>query len=296
MGGLGGIITGLLSKGGPSIDLSALYQTIQGAGQYQKQIINALPAEIRQNLETYAKSQNAAGDAYKTGVTGTGADYLQKVAGLYGPNSEAAQAQNTANRQQIYSTVPGTQNAIRNALAATGGLGRGNAATALASPYINAAQQYGQASADVNAKQTQMGQQATQQALATVASMDDAMFTNLFGMSKEQAQQILTSGNQALQTQLSQLINQSNTETNQMLGVQGLAANNKYQNDVADTAKYNSMIGNGVNLGLQGLSMLMPGGGASSIFGGMSGLPAGADVSSSAYMDNAAANSPFAPR
>lgn len=269
---IAGIVTGLLSKGGPSIDLSALYNTIQNAGQYQQQIINALPADIQKNLATYAQSQNKAGATYQNNTQTQLNDYLGKITGLYGPNSAAAQAQKAANTQSIYSTVPGTQNAIRNALAATGGLQRGAAGTALAQPYVAAAQANSQANANVNAAQTAAGQQATQQALSTVNSMEASMFQQLFGMSKEQATQILTSGNQALQTQLSDLINQSNNQTNQTLGVEGIQANNNYQNAVADTANTNGIIANGVNLGINGLSSMygnFGGGDMSGIFQGL---------------------------
>jgi hypothetical protein len=303
-GNIAGIVTGLLSKGGPSLDLKALYQTIQGAGQYQRGIINALPEGIKKNLAEYEQSLNTAGADYKSNTQGQLQDYLQKISGIYGPNSEAANAQKTAVRGDIYSTVPGTQNAIRNVMAAQGGLGRGQASAALAAPYTQAAQQYGSAAAGIDATQSQAGQQAMQQALNTVNTMEANMFQQLFGMSKEQATQILSSGNAALSDQLSQLINQSNNETNQVLGVQGLEANNKYQNDVAATALHNGIIGNAVNLGVNGAQAAFTGGmGGSSaglfsglMGGGGSGLPMGADVASNSYYSNAMNNKPMAIR
>src|SRR4029077_19544304 len=207
---------------------------------------------------------------YKGQVQGQGADYLSKVQGLYGPESPAAQAANIANRQQIYSTVPGTQNAIRNALAATGGLERGNAGIALAQPYINAAQQYGQAAAGTTATQTAAAQGATQQALQTVNTMDTNMLQQLFGMSKEQATQILQTGNQALKDQLAQLINQSQGETNQTLGVQGIQAQNAYQNALQQQANQGAVWNGLGNLAVEGAAMYAGGPAA----GGMTGLPA----------------------
>lgn len=289
MEGLPGVIGGLIGSGQslPTIDVAALFSTIQSAGQYQRQIINALPAEIQKQLQDYAASNAAAGAAYQTGVTGASNDLLAKTSALYGPNSDAANAEKLANKTAIYSTVPGTQDAVRGALAASGGLSRGHAGTALAQPYLQAASQYGQSAMATDAAQTKAGQAATQQALQTVASMNDQMFTQLFGMSKAQAQQILTTGTQALQTQLTQLINQSTNETNQTLGVEGVAANNGYQNAVTRNAQ-EQQIWNGVaGLGLQGVQagMGIPPVGT--------GLPAGADVSSGGYIRNAAANAPF---
>jgi hypothetical protein len=270
MGNLSGIIAGLVGsgQGENNYDLSALYSTIQNAGQYQQQIINALPAQIQQNLATYAQSQGAAGQKFAQQIQGQGANYLQSVNGLYGPNSAAAQAQKAANTQNIYSTVPGTSMAVRNALAATGGLQRGQAGTALAQVPLAAAAQAGQANANVNAQQTQAGQQATQQALATVNSMDAGMFQQLFGMSQQQAATILQTGNQALQNQLAQLINQSQTQTNQTLGLQGVQAQQGLAN--ADQQQgYQNAIWNGLgNLGVQGLTSYF-GGGATGLASGL---------------------------
>lgn len=290
MTGMSGIIGGLIASGQslPTVDLAALMQTIQSAGQYQQQIINALPQQIQQQLKEYAASNAAAGADYKAGITGVGNDLMAKTAALYGPNSDAANAEKLANKTDIYSTLPGTQDAIRSALAATGGLSRGHAGTALAQPVLQAASAYSKSAMGTNVAQTKAAQTATQQALQTVASMNDQMFTNLFGMSKAQAQQILTSGTQALQTQLADLINQSNTQTNQTLGVEGLAANNAYQNAVTRNAQ-EGQIWNGIaGLGLNGIQA-----GLGALGTGGTGLPAGADVSSADYVRNAAANAPF---
>lgn len=265
IGGATGVISGLLNSGsGPSIDVAALYNTIQNAGAYQQQIINALPAQIQQNLATYAQTQGAAGQKFAQQMQEQGAKYLQQTQALYGPNSAAGQAQKTANTQAIYSTVPGTQNAVRNALAATGGLQRGNAGVALAQPYITAAAQNSQANANVNAQQTTAGQGATQQALNTVNSMDAATFQQLFGMSQEQAKQILTTGNVTLQNQLTQLLNQSQTQTNQELAVNGIQSNAGYQNDVAKNAANAGIVNGLVNTGAQGIYAAMSQPGSSS--------------------------------
>jgi hypothetical protein len=283
-GGAAGAIAGLIGsgQGESTIDLSALYSTIQNAGQYQQQIINSLPAEIQANLKQYAATQDAAGSTYQSNIQGQGANYLAQVQGLYGPNSDAATAANAANKAQIYSTVPGSENAIRQAMAATGGLSRGNAGAAIAAPVMAAAQQYGQSAANTTATQTAAGQGATAQALATVNSMDATAFQNLFGMSKDQATTILNTGNATLQNQLAQLITQSTNQTNQMLGVEGTQAQNGYQNALQQAGNQNAIYTGLANAGINGLA-------------GWSSTPStstGMDTTSPAYMANAAANNP----
>lgn len=271
MGGLSGIVGGLISglQGQPSYNMDALLNTINQAGTYQRGIINALPPEIQANLAKYAQAQNAAGQKYQGQVEGQAQDYLSKISGLYGPNSPAAQAQLLAARQNIYSTVPGTQNAIRNALAATGGLQRGGAATALAYPYTAAASQYGNTAAGIVGQQTAAQQQATAGALATVNSMEAGLFQQLFGMSKEQAAQILQTGNQALRDQLSALINQSQQQTNQTLNVEGVQAQQDFANTANRQATQNAVWTGLAGAGLGGVQSLLPPGNQSSIFQGL---------------------------
>lgn len=284
-----GVIGGLIGGGQdlPTVDLASLFATIQSAGQYQQQIINSLPLQVQKQLQEYAASNAAAGAAYQTGVTNTGNDLMAKTAALYGPNSDAAVAEKAANKTDIYSTLPGAQEAIKSALASTGGLSRGHAGTALAAPSLQAAGDYSKSAMATNAAQTKAGQGATQQALQTVASMQDQMFTQLFGMSKAQAQQILTSGNQALQLQLTQLINSSNTMTSATLGAEGLGANNAYENAVTRNAQQGQIWNGLTGIGLQGIQA-----GLGALGSGGNGLPQGTDVSSADYVRNAAANAP----
>lgn len=280
MGGLSGVIAGLVGsgQGEKTIDMGALLQTIQGAGQYQQSIINALPAEIQQQLQAYSASLNKAGSTYQQGIQQTGQNLENSVAGVYGPNSPAAMAEKKADTQSIYSTVPGTQNAVRNALAATGGLQRGQAGAALAAPYTAAAAQNSQAAAGVNASQAASGQQATIQALNTVNSMDANMFQQMFGMSQAQAQQILSTGNDALKTQLTQLINQSNNQTNQTLGVEGIEAQNGYQNALQQQANQGAIYNGLGNMAANGAESYFTGG-AGNIFGALGGSSGSPDLS-----------------
>jgi hypothetical protein len=284
MGGLGGIAAGLIgsAQGEKSIDLSQLLNTIAQAGQYQKSIINALPPQIMQRLQQYAQSLQGVGQQYQGNIENQLQKYQTGISGIYGPNSEAAIAANAANLRNIYSQVPGTENAVRNALAATGGLQRGNAGVALAQPYVQAANQYGQAAAGVTAQQTAAQQQAKERALGIVNSMEAGVFQQLFGMSKEQAATILQTGNTALQNQLSQLLLQSQQQTQETLGIQGIQAQNAYQNALQQqgyqSAIYNGLADVGIGAATGGAGY---GPGLAAIFGGLGGgqnLPVGANM------------------
>jgi hypothetical protein len=101
MGGISGIISGLVGsgQGENTIDMSALLATIQNAGQYQQQIINALPAQIQQNLQTYAASQGKSLGTLQGQVGAQTQAYSQGMNSIYGPNSDAANAEKLADKQ-----------------------------------------------------------------------------------------------------------------------------------------------------------------------------------------------------
>lgn len=259
LGSLGGTISGLINSGRslPTVDVSQLLNTINNTQSTNQGLINALPAELQQQIAAYQQQMTGAGNTLQSNVQNQGQDYLNQVSQLYGPNSPAAQAAMAAFKQQAYSTLPGTLNATKAAAAASGGLGRGGAAEMLGKAIQAPATAVSQNAANVTAQQLQAGQQATQQALATVNNMDDQMFNQLFGMSKDMATTILNSGRQDLKDQLSQLINSNNTAATQTLGVEGLAANNAYQNAVTRNQQLANNTSGLVNLGLNGISDYM---------------------------------------
>ena len=241
--GAGSVIAGLIngSASQPTPDLSALFATIAQSGQQEQQLINQLPT----NLQPLYASQNQAGSTLQNTTTGIGNNLLTSTQNLYGPNNPAVTGTLQALKQQDYSTLPGTVNALKSNLAATGGLERGGAARAITQATLAPAAQYSGQAATVQGQQLQAQQANVQSALNKIAAMDDATANSLFGMSVAQATQILQSGRSDLQTQLSQLINSINTTTNQQLNVEGVAANAGYQNQVASNAN-NAAIVNGL--------------------------------------------------
>lgn len=252
---VGGVISGLLNQGGISApDLSVLFNTIRGAGANQRQLIDALPASLKPLYDQYVASTNAAGTNLTSGVSNVGTALQTGTAANFSP--DVAKAAEDAAKTAIFANVPGQQDAIREALAATGGLQRGTASAQLAAPVIQAGRLVGQNIANVTAQQLQAKQAATQQALTQIASMSDAALTSLFGMNREQATAILQGNRQDLKDQLTSLINQSNNETNQLLGVQGANITNQYNQAVADKAQRDALNNAIVGAGVSGVSAL----------------------------------------
>lgn len=259
---VGGVVSGLLGKGGVSApDLSQLFKTIDTAGANQRNLINALPEALKKQYAEYKAANAAAGTALQTGVSDIGRNLQEQTAANFDPNAPAVRAAEDAAKTAIYANLPGQQAAIREALAATGGFDRGIASARLAAPVIQAGQQYGQAVLGITADQLRQKQAATQSALEKVTAMNDQTLQSLFGMSQAQAMQILQGNRQDLKDQLTSLINQSNTQTQQKLGVQGADITNQYNKAVADKAQSDALNNAFVNLGISGVSAgLAPGG------------------------------------
>lgn len=250
---IGGVIGGLLGKGPVSApDLSQLFAIIDSAGSEQRNLINQLPADLQKQYADYKASNAAAGNTLQSSITQNNADLLSQTKANYDPNGPVVKAAEDAAKTAIYADVPGQQAAIRQALASTGGFGRGTASKQLAAPVIQAGSKIAQSFSNITADQLAKGQAATQQAINTINSVDDATANTLFGMSKDQALQILQGNRQDLKDQLSSLINQSNNQTNQKLGVVGADITNKYNQNVAENAKSNADLNSWINLGVQG--------------------------------------------
>lgn len=249
---LGAVIGGLINNGRslPTIDVQNLLNAIAQNKQGNEQLINQLPTSLQPLYAQYQAALNGAGNTLQNTVQGVGQNLLDSSKALYDPNSPAVQATLAALKMQDYSSLPGTIQALKANLAGSGGLNRGSAARAITQATLAPAQTYAGQAATVQGQQLTAQQNATQQALNKIASMDDATANSVFGMSKEQATQILTSGRQDLRDQLTQLINNNNQSTNQTLGVYGIQDQNAYQNAVTRNAQQAGVVNGLVNLGV----------------------------------------------
>jgi len=277
------------SRALPTTDLRPLFDTINKAGAKKTELINQLPEDMKAEYAKYTQSLGTAGQTYEGTVKDVGQTLLEQTKGLYDPNSAAVQATLAALKMQDYSTLPGTLTNLKAQLAAGGGLDRGGASKAIAQAVRAPAETYAQQAANVIGQQLTAQQTATQAALNKVASMDENVAQQLFGMSKEQATQILTSGRSDLKDKLTGLVNNIDTQTQQTLDLQGFAANEAQKNALTRLQQKSDLTNQAVNTGsnalIQGLTMGM-GGGAGT------GLPAGADVGSASYLQNALAMAP----
>ena len=255
----GAVIQGMLAKHAKAPNFDEMFREIDQAGTDQRQLINALPADLQKQYEAYKASNAAAGETLKTDTAALGDKLRAETSALYDPNAPAVRAAIDAMKTQTFADVPGQQAAIREALAATGGFDRGTASQQLAAPVIQAAGKVGQGIQNITAQQLQQKQQAELSAINTITSMDNNVIQQLFGMSKEQALTIMNSNRQDLKDQMSALVSQSVNQSNQKLGAMGANLTNQYMADVGKAAQTNALTGGLVNVGVQGVQGLLSG-------------------------------------
>lgn len=256
---IGGVVSGILNKGGVSApDLTALFQTIKAAGTKERALINELPGNLQAEYQKWKDANASNLGELKTGTEAVENKYLQGLEGIYDPNAPAVKAAMDAAKTAIYADLPGQQDAIREALAATGGLDRGTASKQLAAPVIQAAAKYGQAVQNVTAQQLQQKQAAQEKAVNTLLNMDNNVVQQTFGMNKEQALAIMNGTRDDLKNQMTDLVNQSTRETQQTLGVQSADVQNKYNAAVANKAQKDALNNAWVNLGVSGFDAAAP--------------------------------------
>jgi len=273
----------------PTADLRQLFSQIDQAGAYQKGLINQLPKDLKPLYDDYKTSLGEAGTALQESSTDIGQKLLQDTKGLYGPDSDVVKATLAGLKTQDYSTLPGTLTNLKAQLAATGGLARGGASKAITEAVLAPASAYAGQAQSVMSQQLQAQQTNVQAALNKVAQMDDATAQSLFGMSTAEAANILQYGRQDLKQQLADLIDQSTRQTEQTLGVLGMGVNQGLQN-----AQIRNTQQAGITNDITGLVGGLIGNKLTSMSAQpSSGVPAGADVGSASYYQNALANSPL---
>jgi len=255
------VIGGLINNGRalPTVDIQPLLNTINANKNTNETLINQLPANLAPLMAAYQKALADAGVSLKSDTSAIGQKMLDQTKALYDPNSAAVQATLAALKQQDYSTLPGNIDALKANLAASGGLSRGGAARAITQATLAPAAAYSGQAATVEGQQLQAGQAAQQAAINKIAAMDDNVVQQLFGMSKEEATNILNTGRSDLKDQLAQLINNNNAATASTLGAEGVAANNAYQNAVTRNNQQAAITNGLVNLGVEGAATMFGG-------------------------------------
>src|SRR5579864_5515425 len=133
--GVAGSLLGGNSASPP--DISGLLNTINQGATRQTQIASTLPGQLAPLSSQYQTGINSAISSANDARNASAKNFLTQL----GQNQTLAGTDLTKLlTQQAYQNVPGSENAAREAAAASGGLQRGAAAELMAQPSLAAAQ------------------------------------------------------------------------------------------------------------------------------------------------------------
>lgn len=239
-GGLAGSIFG--RKQLPQFDTTTINNLVNQGAQNERGYAQQLVPGVNKNLGAFQTGVQGAENTATAAQNAAGQAYTSELDPI---TSRILNAQKDTLKQNLFGAVPEAENAAREALAAGGGLQRGVAAETLAKIPIQAAQQYGQGVQGLNTQSLQ----AKQQAQGQLFTEESAQIAEKLGIDRDTYQQILNTGDSALQTQLSNLIESSRNQTNQLVNAEVARQTGNFAAGSQNAANQNAIFNSLANLG-----------------------------------------------
>lgn len=262
---LPGVLQGLFGSTPSAPDYSGLQRTLQDNYQQQLGYINSLPGQLQPLYQQYQVGNAAAANALQQQTAQNQRQLIEQQSQLFDPNGAAVQSANAALQKQAFAGVPAATDAVRQALAASGGFTRGNAGVQLAQPALQAASNVAQGVANIQSQNLQRQQSAMQDTFNRVGQMSDNQTQQLFGLSKDQTLNLLQYGRGDQINQVQQLLQAGQNVTAGALGIQNAQLQAQFGADAAQSAQQNAMlqgigglIGSGISAGAAHLGTTKP--------------------------------------
>lgn len=239
-GGLAGSIFG--RKKIPSYDVSQIENLIRTGGQEQREQIGRLRGETNTLTGQFGADVDKAQAANKTAREAERSRYLSEVDPI---SSRLLQSQTDQLKRTTFGAIPETTQAVREALAASGGLNRGVSAESLAKVPLTAAQQFAEGSAGL--QQTALKNQ--QDVLANLHSEESQAIAKDLGIDEDTYRTILNTGNEALINELNGLVDESKRRTEGLVNAEQFRQSGNVASAAADEANRQAIYGSLTNLG-----------------------------------------------
>ncbi len=232
-GGLaaGGIAGSVLGKKKVSpIDISPFLSTIRAAEERQRGIASGLRGQLTPLGVQFQTGVGAAADTAQQAARERAQQFLSEIAG---PTSEIAQTQRAQARQSILGNIPEAQRAVRESAAATGGLQRGAAVSALAEVPRQAVSDLAQVEQGISLQELGVKQQALQ----SVFNLDEQLIQDRLGIDRDTLGAIFQSGREDLIREATSLLGISEQSTSDILDALGIQATGQQAAQSAEAAQ-----------------------------------------------------------
>lgn len=234
-GSLAGSIFGKKNKAkGP--DIGYLTGQIQQGANKARGQAGMEYADLQPLTKDYASGIEELGTGYEAKTKGLAEEYQKNLGQLGEADKTARDLSLALKSKESYGAVPMQQQAIREQLAASGGLRTGAAARALTQPTMQAAQEVSRAGTQMDIEN--LGRQSARQEQGVNAlyqSQAGAALTKL-GLDQNKLQTLMENGRTDIISKYAKLAGIDEAELNAILGLSGMQT----QVDLANTAAANA--------------------------------------------------------
>lgn len=238
-------------KKGPQVDVAGLTRLAQDTAGRKREILGQLSPKLDPLSAKFEGTQGQIGSQYRADVGKMGEGFLADI-------EKTGQAKDTAQfnlaQEQTFRQLPQVQQAIRESLAGTGGLGRGYAVTELAKAPLQAAQNL----SDLTQELAIAGGDRKAAALDRVYQTNSGAALNKLGIDRDTAQMLLETGRSDILTQAAQALGIEDQLAEDLFGIQQLAMGQGFARNAAENENRqnitNALVGIGGNLIGRGIS------------------------------------------
>jgi len=235
------------------IDVTPLAKTIQQGASRQRQAVGNVRPGLAPFTGNLVGGTNQAVQEAEQARRGLSSQYLSDVGRTFDNTGE--EFANTLSRR-LSQQQPAAQQALRENLAATGGLNRGaasRASTNLAGDFARSLAE-GQENLALNQAQEKSG--AIRAATEKIYGMDEDFVNKKLGVSRDTLATVFQTGREDLIREAEALLGIDRSESDQMLDLQKFQINQNYARSADAAQGRNSLLDTLLRGGLQGVSSI----------------------------------------
>jgi len=277
---------GLFGKKPKGIDTGMLQAILQQGLEKQKGTIEEGYSKLPALTQKFEDTSGRLGEEFQTGAMNRAQQYAQ---GLQQVESPDLVRQQQAKAQELaFRNLPAAQQAIKENLAATGGLQRGAAIRALQAPVLQASQQASDMGFQIQEQAQLRNIARKEQALDTIFETGQGAALQKLGIDRGTASVLLNTGREDILNRAMALADIEAQRTQGLLEIEQLRQTQNITREQAKRAQRGALIGGLGSLAGAGLGMMVPGGGLAgaaigSQLGAFAGSGATPDLSSALW-------------
>lgn len=258
---------GLFGGGSPKgIDTGKLRTMLEQGLNKQKGIVEQGFAQLPQFGQAFEQKQGQLGADLVSGSRDRAMEFGKGLEAI--DTSDQVKARQGQAQELAFRNLPAAQQAIRENLAATGGLNRGVAVRALQQPVLQASQQAADESFNIQSEADQANIARREQALGTLFNTEQGAALTKLGIDKDTARTLMETGRSDVLNRALQLTNIEGQRTQGLLDIETLAQQQSAAQDAAKRGRLGQVLSTVGGLG----------GAALGSFGGPLGIAVGSQL------------------